>query len=83
MIIHSYIIEENLCFLTLTEKSVSKRVIFGFLEDIKNTFITYVQNEHKEEQGFVEIVNYRWRTVLATMARPYAFARFGNSFYVS
>ena len=49
MIIHSYIIEENLCFLTLTEKSVSKRVIFGFLEDIKNTFIAYVQNEHKEE----------------------------------
>ena len=49
IIIHSYIIEENLCFLTLTEKSVSKRVIFGFLEDIKNTFITYVQNEHKEE----------------------------------
>lgn len=24
-------------------------------------------------------VSYRWRTVLATMARPYAYARFGRS----
>ena len=83
MIIHSYIIEENLCFLTLTEKSVSKRVIFGFLEDIKNTFIAYVQNEHKEEQVVYRTINCRWRTVLATMARPYAFARFGITLNVS
>ena len=50
---NSYIIEENLCFLTLTEKSVSKRIIFSFLEDVKNTFISYVQTEHKEEYSFL------------------------------
>ncbi|KNB41197.1 vesicle-trafficking protein [Blastocystis sp. subtype 4] len=65
----SYIIDENLCFLTLTEKNLSKRIIFTYLEDVKNSFISYLQNEHKDE----------WRTVLATMARPYAFARFGLS----
>ena len=45
----SYIIDENMCFLTLTEKNMSKRVIFSYLEDIKNTFIAYLQNENKEE----------------------------------
>ena len=49
IVICSYIIEESLCFLTLTEKGVSKRSIFSFLEDVKNTFLNYVQNEHKEE----------------------------------
>ncbi|KAK8806670.1 hypothetical protein WA538_000765 [Blastocystis sp. DL] len=62
----SYIIDENLCFLTLTEKNLSKRTIFAYLDDVKNTFLNYLQNEHKDE----------WRTVIATMARPYAFARF-------
>ncbi|OAO12505.1 vesicle-trafficking protein SEC22b [Blastocystis sp. ATCC 50177/Nand II] len=62
----SYIIDENMCFLTLTEKNMSKRIIFSYLEDIKNTFIAYLQNENKED----------WRTALATMARPYAYARF-------
>ena len=52
ILITSYIIEENMCFLTLTEKAISKRVIFSFLEDVKNTFIAYVQNEHKDEFFF-------------------------------
>ena len=45
---------------------MSKRTIFAYLDDVKNTFLNYLQNEHKDE----------WRTVIATMARPYAFARF-------
>ena len=42
-----------MCFLTLTEKAVSKRVIFSFLEDVKNMFIAYVQNEHRDEFIFL------------------------------
>lgn len=57
IVIYSYIIEESLCFLTLTEKGVSKRSIFSFLEDVKNTFLNYVQNEHKEEYAsFKQII---------------------------
>ena len=62
----SYLIDENLCFLTLTEKNLQKRVIFAFLEDIKTSFINYVQSEIGSE----------WKTELATTARPYAYARF-------
>lgn len=75
--VHSYIIDENMCFLTLTEKNMSKRVIFSFLEDVKNTFIAYLQNENKEEWLISVCMNPSWRTALATMARPYAYARFG------
>ena len=49
MLIASYIIDENMCFLTLTEKNMSKRTIFAYLEDVKNAFITYLQNEHNDE----------------------------------
>ena len=38
-----------MCFLTLTEKNLSKRTIFAYLDDVKNTFLNYLQNEHKDE----------------------------------
>ena len=49
IIIHSYIIEENTCFLTLTEKSISKRTIFSFLEEVKTLFFSFIQSENTEE----------------------------------
>ncbi|KAM7453606.1 hypothetical protein BLSTO_05644 [Blastocystis sp. subtype 1] len=55
---------------------MSKRIIFSYLEDIKNTFIAYLQNENKEESCRSSLFTYSWRTALATMARPYAYARF-------
>ena len=38
-----------MCFLTLTEKNLSKRTIFAYLDDVKNSFLNYLQNEHKDE----------------------------------
>ena len=73
----SYLIDENLCFLTLTEKNLQKRVIFAFLEDIKTSFINYVQSEIGSEFGLLDLLTSRWKTELATTARPYAYARFG------
>ena len=49
----SYLIYENLCFLTLTEKNMPKRVIFAFLEDVKTSFLNYVQSENGTEFGLV------------------------------
>ena len=57
-----------MCFLTLTEKNMSKRIIFSYLEDIKNTFIAYLQNENKEESFHSSLFTHSWRTALATMA---------------
>ena len=36
--IFSYIIENGVCYLTLTEKTFSKRAAFSFLEDLSNQF---------------------------------------------
>ena len=46
-----------MCFLTLTEKNLSKRAIFSYLEDVKNSFISYLQNEHKDEYRCCEGCN--------------------------
>ena len=41
----SYIIEQQTCFLTLTEKQFSKKVAYSFLEDLAGEF--HSQYGHK------------------------------------
>ena len=36
----SYAIERNICFLTLCDKSFSKRQAYAYLEEIQNEFIS-------------------------------------------
>ena len=36
--VYSYIIEKGVCYLTLTEKSFSKRAAFSFLEELSTEF---------------------------------------------
>ena len=36
--INSYIIENGVCYLTLTEKTFSKRAAFSFLEELSSEF---------------------------------------------
>ena len=36
--INSYIIENGVCFLTLTERTFSKRAAFSFLEELSSEF---------------------------------------------
>lgn len=46
---YRYIIEDNICYLTCTEKDCQKRVCFGYLEDIKKCFLNYVQGEYHDK----------------------------------
>lgn len=45
--VSSYLIENGICYLTLTDKSYPKRLAFLFLEDICKEF----ENDLKEEHG--------------------------------
>ena len=47
--VFTYIIEDNICYLTCTEKDCQKRVCFGYLEDIKKCFLNYVQGEYHDK----------------------------------
>ncbi|KAK8789925.1 hypothetical protein WA158_006705 [Blastocystis sp. Blastoise] len=63
---YTYIIEDNICYLTLTEKTCSKKLCFSYLEDIKKSFIQFLETKYQDE----------WRTQLSTIAMAYYFYRF-------
>ena len=64
--------------MTLTEKNLSKRIIFTYLEDVKNSFISYLQNEHKDEYGCIDEDEPQMENSPCNNG-SYAFARFGLS----
>ena len=45
----SYLIDNTICYLTLTEKTYPKRLAFLFLEDIAKEFVSELQEEHGDE----------------------------------
>lgn len=61
-----YLIDNNICYLTLTEKSYPKRLAFLFLEEIAKEFVNELKDEHGEE----------WLHAVETVGRQYAFIKF-------
>ncbi|RYH08361.1 hypothetical protein EON65_40985 [archaeon] len=64
----SYMIDNGICYLTLTEKSYPKRLAFLFLEEISRDFEGDLRAEHGEN----------WLRVVETVGRQYAFIKFGK-----
>ena len=62
-----YVIHDNLCILTLTEKSYPKRLSFLYLEEVADAFIEHLVQQHGGDG---------WRRMVETAARPYAFIKF-------
>jgi vesicle transport protein SEC22 len=59
-------IEEGICYLTLTDKTYPKRLAFLFLEDIAKEFVLDLRAEHGD----------KWLNVVETVGRQYAFIKF-------
>ena len=55
-----YIIENNVCYLTLTERAYPKKLAFQYLEELNNEFSRLYGSQ------------------IDTVARPYAFIKFGE-----
>ena len=64
-----YIIENNICYLILTDKGYPKRLAFLFLEEIHKDFIASLREDHGEE----------WYTAVETTGRQYAFIKFDRT----
>jgi len=64
--IFHYVMKENVCYLTLTEQSYPKRLIFLYLEEVADSFVDHLSQEHGDS----------WRDMIQTAARPYAFIQF-------
>jgi hypothetical protein len=71
--ISSYLIENGICYLTLTEKSYPKRLAFLFLEEICREFEADLKAEYGDE----------WLRTVETVGRQYAFIKFGNVVFLS
>lgn len=61
-----YMIDNGICYLTLTDKSYPKRLAFLFLEDISREFEAELKAEHGDE----------WMRTVETVGRQYAFIKF-------
>ena len=48
-IFYSYLIDNSICYLTLTDKSYPKRLAFLFLEEIAKDFVRELSDEHGDE----------------------------------
>ena len=57
-----YIIENNVCYLTLAERAYPKKLAFQYLEELNNEFSRLYGSQ------------------IDTVARPYAFIKFGECF---
>lgn len=61
---HSYVINNDVVYLVLTEKNFSKRLAFNYLEDIQNEFIKqYGQkiNSANRPYNFIEFGRFIYR----------------------
>ena len=59
-------IDNGVCYLTLTDKSYPKRLSFLFLEEVAKEFIADLKQEYGDE----------WQQTVETVGRPYAFIKF-------
>lgn len=64
--IFHYMIDNGICYLTLTEKSYPKRLAFLFLEEIGRDFESDLKAEYGDE----------WLRTVETVGRQYAFIKF-------
>lgn len=61
-----YMIDQGICYLTLTEKSYPKRLAFLFLEEISKDFEADLRDEYGDD----------WLRTVETVGRQYAFIKF-------
>lgn len=64
--IFHYLIEDGICYLTLTDKAYPKRLAFLFLEEICREFVADLKADHGED----------WQRQVDQVGRQYAFIKF-------
>ena len=66
-----YVIDEGVCFLTLSQSSYNKRLVFGFLEELRCSFKAFVETESGPGQTYSDAI--------ASASHPYAFIKFDQT----
>ena len=66
-----YVIDEGVCFLTLSQSSFNKRLVFGFLEELRCSFKAFVETESGAGKTYANMI--------ASVSHPYAFIKFDQT----
>ena len=66
-----YVIDAGVCFLTLSQTTFNKRLVFGFLEELRCSFKAFVEAESGQGRGYEGEV--------AAASHPYAFIKFDQT----
>lgn len=69
--IFHYLLQENICYLTLTEQSYPKRLAFLYLDEISDVFIEHLLSQ-PPTSGSSSAPN-DYRQIIETASRPYQF----------
>eukprot|EP00953_Heterococcus_sp_UTEX-ZZ885_P031606 16568-Heterococcus_DN1.PRE.1 len=65
-VVFHYMIEQGICYLTLTDKGYPKRLAFLYLDELHEAFVQELQRDHGND----------WRSQVETVSRPYGFIKF-------
>ena len=61
----SLLLDQNICYLVLTDRNYPNKLSFAFLDDVKNEFLNALQNEYGSN----------WRSQIDTASRTYQFVK--------
>lgn len=70
--IFHYLLQENICYLTLTEQSYPKRLAFLYLDEISDAFIEHLLSQPSTSSSSNGQSN-DYRQIIETASRPYQF----------
>lgn len=65
-----YMIDNGICYLTLTDRAYPKRLVFLFLEEIARDFMESLREEHGADN---------WRHCVETVGRQYMYIKFDRT----
>lgn len=66
----SYMLEDNIVYIVMTDKSYPKRLAFGYLSDLHKAFVDELRQEHGDPG---------WKDAISRTDKPYAFLKFDRT----
>jgi len=71
-----YVIEHDVCYLTLCDKGYPKRLAFLYLDEIHNEFVEFLTAMEKKKASDEGRQPQHWHRLIDTVARAYTYIKF-------
>ena len=74
-----YLIQRDVCYLTLCDKGYPKRLAFVYLDDIHNSFVQFLDETEAKKAQEEKRQPMEWTRVVDLVGRPYAYIKFDKT----